>query len=209
MYSSVKNNDKLRKEKFILLSAKHDMVFLDKDEFGTLSYLKAFKLFNDNNGELYNFCQKKSADLSEEICIFDYKYSDAASDYSITYKQTVFFVNSKILGLPEFKMRPEHLGDKIAAYFGYDDINFETYPGFSEKYHLSGKDEYFIRYHFDDKVLRFFSKTHGWSIEAVNYFLIFYAHNHIIPNDTLFDFFKLSLGIYDLFKSNNATPTSL
>ena len=97
-------------------------------------------------------------------------------------------------------MKPEHFGHRIAAYLGWEDIDFEQYPSFSENYHLSGENEDFIRHTFNDQILKFFSRTSGWSIEAANYYLIFYSHNSLVPENILYDFQRLGMGIFELFE---------
>jgi hypothetical protein len=193
--------EEARTDKYKLVSAANELKYLGKDEFGTKAYLKSFKLFKNGSGKIRNFTQKKSHSLDEEISLFDYKYTISTGKSSITYDQTIFFVNSKNLGLPEFLMKPENIGHKIAAYLGWEDIDFEAYPSFSENYHLSGDDEDYIRHHFNDGVLKFFSKTSGWTVEAVNYYLVFYAHNNLVPENILADFYRLGCGVYELFKS--------
>jgi len=191
----------LRKEKYKLLSAAQGMTFLDKDEYGTKAYLNGFELFKSRNGKIRNLCQLKSDAMDKEINIFDYRYTISTGKTFHVFDQTVFFVNSKNLGLPEFLLKPESLGHKIGAYLGWEDIDFESYPVFSDKYHLSGENEDYIRHHFDDTILKFFSKTSGWSIEAANYYLIFYAANSLVPENILMDFYRLGTGIYDLFRN--------
>ncbi len=189
-----------RKEKYKTICGALELKFLDTDEFGTKAYLKSFKLFKHGHGKIRNLSQKKSHSLDEEISLFDYKYTISTGKSSVTYDQTVFFVNSKNLGLPDFILKPENIGHKIAAFLGWEDIDFEEYPAFSEKYHLKGEDEDYIRHHFNDDVLKFFSKTSGWTVEAVNYYLVFYAHNSVVPENILADFYRLGYGVYDLFK---------
>lgn len=192
----------LRKEKYKLLCGANSMAFLDKDEFGTKALLSYFELFKSGRGTIRNLCQSKSAAMDEEVHIFDYSYVVSTGKTTATFDQTVFFVNSKKLGLPEFNLKPEHLGHKIATFLGWDDIDFEQYPVFSDKYHLTGEHESFIRSTFDDEVLKFFSKTTGWTVEAANYYLIFYHQNKLVPENTLADFYRLGLGIYGLFQEN-------
>ena len=191
--------EELRREKYRMLCGVNEMQYLDKDEFGTKAYLKGFELFRYGNGKIRNLSQQKSSNLDSEINIFDYKYTISTGKTSVTYDQTVFFANSKKLGLPQFYLKPENIGHRIAAFLGWEDIDFEQYPAFSEKYHLSGEHEDFIRHTFNDHVLKFFSKTSGWSIEAANYYLVFYAHNSLVPENILFDFHRLGMGILDLF----------
>ncbi len=198
--------EEARKEKYKSLCSVHQMTFLDKDEFGTKAYLSSFGLFKYGNGKIRNLCQLKSPSLDYEINVFDYRYTISTGKSVTTFDQTVFFVNSRQLGLPEFVLKPENIGHKIAAYLGWDDINFEQYPEFSEKYHLTGENEAFIRHHFDDTILKFFSKTSGWTIEAANYYLIFYASNSLVPDNILMDFYRLGNGICQLFiKESKAT----
>lgn len=195
------NSEDSRKEKYKNLCHINGLQFLDKDEFGTKAYLQGFELFRISTGEIRNLSQKKSPSLSEEISIFDFKYVIYTGKSSHVFDQTVYFVNSKHLGLPEFKMEPEHFGDKISAFFGWDDIDFETYPIFSDTYHLTGENPEFIRHHFDDYVLKFFSKTSGWTVEAANYYLVFYGAGSLVPENILLDFYRVGSGVYDLFKN--------
>jgi hypothetical protein len=190
----------LRKEKYRFLCDANDMAFVDKDEFGTKAYLKPFELFKISNGKIRNLCQKKSPSMDTEINLFDYKYTVSTGKTYHTFDQTVFFVNSKLLGLPEFRMKPENLGHKIANFLGWEDIDFEKYPAFSDKYHLTGEHEDFIRHTFDDNILKFFSTTSGWTIEAANYYMIFYSFNSLVPENILSDFYRLGNGVFDLFK---------
>ena len=63
-----------------------------------------------------------------------------------------------------------------------------------------------FRHHFDDTILRFFSQTSGWSIEAANYYLIFYADNTLVPENILAAFYRLAHGVYELFIDKNELP---
>ena len=189
-----------RSEKYKALCILKDLAYLDIDEYGTKAYLQTFELFKHRNGKIRNLCQYKSSSLDCEINLFDFKYTISTGKTFHTFDQTVFFINSKQLGLPDFRMKPETFVHRLISHLGWEDIDFEEYPSFSEKYHLTGDQEDFIRFTFDDKVLKFFSKTSGWSIEAANYYLIFYAANSLVPNNILVDFYRLGMGIFNLFK---------
>ena len=195
------NKEILRSEKYKNLCASKGMEYLDNDEFGTKSYLKLFELFKHRSGKIRNLCHSKSSSLEDEINLFDYKYTISTGKTHHVFDQTVFFINSKHLGLPEFTMKPENFGHRISAFLGWEDIDFEQYPIFSNEYHLTGEYKDFIRETFNNHVLKFFSKTSGWSVEAANYYLIFYSHNSLVPDNILQDFYRLGLGIFDLFKS--------
>jgi hypothetical protein len=101
-----------------------------------------------------------------------------------------------------FYIKPEKVAHKIAAFFGCENIDFETNPHFSNSYHLTGEDENWIRDNFQDTVLTFFSKTSGWHVEAANHYLLFYALDSLIPENILFDFYKMGIHVYQLFKNS-------
>jgi hypothetical protein len=189
-----------REEAYRKLAYNGEMNFLGKDEYGVKSYLSEFKLFQYSSGKVEYLCQKKSSSLEFESNVFDYQYTISTGKSSVTIQQSVYFVNSKSLDLPIFIMKPEGLMNKLGTYFGIDDIDFEDHPEFSDNYYLKGDDEEFIRHHFDGPVLKFFSKTAGWTIEASNYYLIFYRNGELIPEEALFDFYRTGEGIYNLFK---------
>ncbi len=191
----------LREQKFRSLCAAFQDKYLGSDEFGVHAYLKYFKVHH-RNGKITHLCFSSSDMNDTNTYLFDYKYSIQAGNARKVVKQTIFLVLDRNMFLPIFAMKPEHLGHKIGAYFGWEDIDFETSPEFSDKYHLTGDDEGWIRDNFKDTVLSFFSKSSGWHVEAANHFMIFYAHNTLIPENILFDFYKMGNHVHTLFKES-------
>lgn len=204
MFGSKK--DEVRIEKYRDLCYKAGLDYVDSDEFGEKALLSSFELFNRRRGKIRNLCLSRSDITEPRYHIFDYKYTVAYGNHVKTYDQTVFFANSRELGLPAFIMKPENFGHKLGMYLGWEDINFENYPVFSDKYHLKGDDPDFIRHAFSDQVLKFFSNTSGWTVEAANYYLIFYAHDSLVPANILQDFYRLGTGIAELFRSESNQP---
>jgi len=92
------------------------MDFQEKDEWGTKALLKEFNLFRKGHSrKITNILQKTSGLLEEKICIMDYQYTITANNYSKTFYQTAFFLQSKQLALPEMLLKPEHFFHKIGA----------------------------------------------------------------------------------------------
>lgn len=177
------------------------MTYSATDEFGMKVMLKYFDIYK-RNGIISNLCQQKSTDLISFRYLFDYKFVVSRGNHSKRYVQTVFFVHDREMFLPVFLMKPENVAHKIAAFFGWEDIDFETNPHFSNLYHLTGEDENWIRDNFQDTVLSFFSKTSGWHVEAANHYLLFYALDSLIPENILFDFYKMGMHVHQLFKDS-------
>lgn len=72
---------------------------------------------------------------------FHYDYTVVRSRSSDNFKFTVGFYKRPGLGLPEFALRQEGLGDRVTALLGRRDINLEWNPEFSKKFFLSGPDK--------------------------------------------------------------------
>ena len=174
-----------------------------KDEFGLINLLKDFKLFSRGRQKTITNIIGKKSDLFEiDYRVFDYKYTIQAGKNSRTFRQTVFFVQSKKLGLPQFFMEPERLFRKIGKYLGMEDIDFEAYPQFSDQYWLEGEDEWQIRNAMSDEVLHFFTIEKDWSLEGINYFMVFYKKNTILPTENLASFYERGKHIVKLFSKD-------
>jgi hypothetical protein len=173
----------------------------EKDDWGLINLLKDFRLFRKGGSKRFrNMLIDRDPGRTFDFRVFDYAYTISTGKSSATYTQTVFFVQSKNLGLPEFWMQPEHIFNQIASWFGYNDIDFDTHPVFSKQYFLKGPDEYFIRANMNEEVLNFFSFEKDWYLEGVNYFMIMYKHKKLLKPQEIIDFYNTGKRIYNYFK---------
>jgi hypothetical protein len=149
--------------------------FFPKDQ-GMLGGLQSFHLFSQGHTKrLTNLMRGEAGGLAVEI--FDYRYTVGGGKSSQTFKQTVICFRLDGPDLPAFSLRPENIFHRIGAWFGYQDINFDDYPEFSNRYLLRGPDEKAIRELFTDRVLAFFEGRAGLSTEGGGDRLLFYRHN--------------------------------
>ena len=132
--------------------------------------------------------------------IFDYEYTVSAGNSHQKFQRTVFFFNSKKLGLPEFRMQPEKFIHRLAAWLGWNDIDFESHETFSKQYHLTGADEDHIRDTFTDDVLHYFSFQNGWCVEGLNYYLIIYRNDNLLKIEEIDKFYHTANEIYRLLE---------
>ena len=177
------------------------MEYSPSDDWGTLSLLKDFKLFKIGGRKKIRHLMISGIDYNNtRTSIFDYHFTISTGKSSHTYKQTVFFVQSKDLGLPQFYMRPEVFLDKAARLLGKEDIDFVSHEIFSDKYHLTGSDESLIRSTFTPDVLHHFTFNHGWSLEGLNYFLIIYRKKHLMPPDEIKSFYQMCQKVLEMLK---------
>jgi len=166
-----------------------------------LPWLLDFKLFKDGmKKQVKPVILKEEEDLSF-TCLFDYAYTISTGKSSQTFNQTVFFRYSKALALPHFLMVPERWYHRIGIYFGMQDIDFIAYPEFSKNYLLKGEDEDYIRHHFNNpEMMRFFGLQNFYSMEGMNYLMVLYINNKILPREQMMQLVRIGNTLHNYFK---------
>ena len=157
--------------------------FAPTDETGLQAGFAGFKLFEHGSGRtVKNIAYGRVDDA--EVMVFDYSYTTGSGKNRSTHSQTVAFLQSDALDLPEFVARPEGLFDKIGQVFGYQDIDLPLHPDFSRRYILRGADEGRIRAAFAPAVARFFEANPGLSLEAkADRFIVYRASQRLKPDE--------------------------
>ena len=180
-----------------------EMQYSAEDEWGLLNLLKDFQLFRRGHSrKITNLLYRQIGMLETEIHVFDYRYVISSNNSRRVFKQTVFFVHSKKLGLPQFLLKPENFFHKIGQLLGMQDIDFEQYPKFSDQYLLRGADEDYIRASFPDEALQFFTIEKNWSLEGLNYYLIFYQKNRLLLPSQIVDFYRKGMHLHEILASD-------
>jgi hypothetical protein len=133
-------------------------------------YLKNFHFFEIRPIERKSNCLKgtfKDLDVSWEIA--DVTFNEGATFTAETFVTTLMVIklNRKI---PIFTMEKEGLFekliDRVMAFAGYKDIDFEMYPDFSNKFLLLGNNEPAIREFFTADIIRFFENHQIYHLES-------------------------------------------
>lgn len=194
-----KNRAEQLKHQGVKLNMKYDY----NDEFGLYSLLKEFKLFRRGSRRKIRhiLSDKKNHELKKNI--FDYSYRIGSDKHRRTIRQTVMFINSKQLGLPQFSLQPEQLWNKLTNWLKLEsDIDFEGYPDFSDSYLLKGDDEEIVRYIFTPEVLNFFTIHKNWHLEGIGYYLILYSRNERFHPEVIPGFHDMGMKMHELFKTH-------
>lgn len=177
-----------------------DMTYEAKDEWGLLRLLEDFKLFQPGGRKrIEHLLHRQDNMLESDLRIFDYRYTISTGKSSRTFKQTVFFMQSKKLGLPQFLMKPEHFFHRVGEFLGLSqDIDFEEHPKFSEQYWLTSQDEDYLRASLNEPFLKFFTIEKDWQLEGLNYYLLFYRKNHLLSSQEIAEFYKKGTQICEM-----------
>ena len=100
----------------------------------------------------------------------DYQYkvttSNGKSTQTTTYNMSFIAVTPVVLSVPEeLTVRAEGMFDKIGAFLGFDDIDFES-SEFSKRFHVKCSDRRFAFDLFDPRMMEFFLGTRPPRIHA-------------------------------------------
>ena len=134
------------------------------------TYLKKFHFFEIRPIERKSNCLKgQFEDLNVSWEIADVNFSEGGAFTAETFNTTLILLklNKKI---PVFTMEKEgvfeKIFDRVMAYTGYKDIDFDMYPNFSKKFLITGNKEAEIRAFFTAEVIRFFENHQIYHLES-------------------------------------------
>ena len=128
------------------------------------SYLRNFQFFEIRPIERKSNCIRGTFDdMKVQWEIADVTFNEGAAFSAEVHHSTVMTLRLT-KQLPKFVMEKEGIFDKIfdrvMAFSGYKDIDFDLYPGFSKNILLMGEDEESIRKFFTPGLIQFF-ETEG------------------------------------------------
>ena len=189
---------KKRTEQFALISAELKLNFFPKGSTSLFERLKPFHLFSKGRSRKIKNLMEGEAN-KVELAIFDYQYTTHGGQHPQTHRQSLLFIHSPKLYLPDFSLRPENVFHKIGGSFGYKDIDFETHPIFSKSYLLRGENEAAIRGLFNNELLNFIQSQQKICIEGSGDKIIFYRHKSRVKPEEVESFMEEGFQVFDQF----------
>ena len=189
---------KKRTEQFALISAELKLNFFPKGSTSLFERLKPFHLFSKGwSRKIKNLMEGEANKV--ELAIFDYQYTTHGGQHPQTHRQSLLFIHSPKLYLPDFSLRPENVFHKIGGSFGYKDIDFETHPIFSKSYLLRGENESAIRGLFNNELLNSIQSQQKICIEGSGDKIIFYRHKSRVKPEEVESFMEEGFQVFDQF----------
>ncbi len=191
-----------RQQSLETLAARQGYPFSATDEIGLHRQLEDFRLASrGHQRKVTNILQRQHGLADHEAYIFDYHYRSYGNKQEV--HQTVLFLQSQQIALPELSLQPEKLVHKLGELFGAQDIDFVRFPKFSGQYRLTGDDEAYIRHHFSDQVLNFFTLHRGWSLEGIGFYLILYKKGLLLPPEEMEDLYRRGMEVFRLLSTRS------
>ncbi|MGD8454521.1 MAG: hypothetical protein PVJ57_22125 [Phycisphaerae bacterium] len=133
----------------------------------------AFHLFRQGYGrKARDLLQSRRADAPEWI--FEYRYTTGGGQSTQVHRQTVIVLYLPGHMLPQFELRPENVLHRLAAAFGFQDVDFAEHPEFSKRYLLRGANEDVVRGLFNDALIAAVSAHEKICVEGGGPWLVIY-----------------------------------
>ena len=196
-----------RQKRLRNLATEKGYKYNSKIDWNTI-YLKKFHFFEIRPIERkYNCLIGVYKDLEVSWEIADITFNEGQAFTAETFNMTVMVLklNKKI---PVFTMEKEgvlgKIFDRVMAFTGYKDIDFEMYPDFSNKFLLMGDNESEIRSFFTDDIIRFFENNHIYHLESNGEALIIFDKIKLARTDETTAFIKYGKELSTLL--NTKTP---
>lgn len=175
------------------LAGEKDYQFTNRVDWNT-SYLRNFHFFEIRPIERKANCIKGTfKDLNVDWEIADVTFSEGAAFTAEVFNATVMVLklNKEI---PIFSLEKEGVFDKIfdrvLAFSGYRDIDFEMYSDFSKKFLLMGNNEEKIRSFFTDEIIRFFENHQIYHLESNGEAVVIFDKIKLARTDETIAFIK-------------------
>ena len=141
-----------------------------------------------------------------EVSIFDYRFTTGSGKNRHVHQQTILLLTLSDARLEPFRLRPQHLLDKIATTFGQQDINFPDQPEFSKRYRLQGENESAIRSVFSLAVMEFFEQQSNQTVEAGDNQILFYTAGRLLKTEVLLETLDKAIQLAHMLR--RSTPQS-
>ena len=199
------NTEKLspRQKRLRDLANKNGYEYKTKVDWNT-SYLKKFHFFEIRPIERKTNCLRGFFnEFSVEWEISDVTFNDGAAFSSETFNTTVMFLKIN-KDIPVFAMEKEgiieKIFDRVIAFTGHKDIDFEMYPDFSKKFLVTGNNETKIRSFFTDDLISFFENTQIYHLESNGKGLIIFDKIKLARTDETIALINYSKQLIKLLK---------
>jgi hypothetical protein len=176
-------SEKKRKEALFETARMMGFSFSPREDLSTLEPAARFRLFSRGHQKrLKNVMRRSSGDGNETV--FDYSFTTGGGKSQRVHRQTVIWIQSGRLKLPEFEVYPENIFHKIGQALGSRDLNPEHSPEFSKRYRLRGTEEVRVLKLFNPEVASIFERNPGVSAAGYNDHAILYrAERRVKPAD--------------------------
>ena len=193
-----------RQKRLRNLATEKEYQYSSQVDWNTL-YLKKFHFFEIRPIESkYNCLKGTYEDLGVSWEIADVTFNEGKAFTAETFNTTLMVLKLD-KKLPIFTMEKEgvlgKIFDRVMAFTGYKDIDFEMYPDFSKKFLLMGENESEIRSFFTEKIIHFFENHQIYHVESNGESIVIFDKIKLARTDETIAFIKYGRELASLLNS--------
>jgi len=193
-----------RQKRLRNLATEKDYQFTPQVDWNTTD-LKKFHFFEIRPIEhKYNSVKGVFDSYGASWEVADITFNEGQAFTAETFNMTMMVLNLN-KKIPVFAMEKEgvlgNIFDKVVAFTGYKDINFEMYPEFSKKFLLMGNNESEIRFFFTEEVINFLENHQIYHIESNGEALFIFNKIKLARTDETIEFIAYAKELASLLKS--------
>lgn len=104
-----------------------------------------------------------------------------------SFKMSIVLISNLNVDIPEFTLEKEGLFDRFYQTIGYDDIDFDEFPEFSESFFLTGPSEEKIRQFFKPELIELLNKHKEFNVETYNNQILIFEDKELLNKVLLED----------------------
>lgn len=119
-----------------------------------------------------------------------------------SHEISVMLITVMDMPVPNFSLSHEDFVDKMLQKLGYEDIDFEDYPEFSENYVLTGESVREIRKFFSHALIVFLEENPGYYVEAQENKILIYQDVDLLNKTKIEDTLEFAENFLDLMRSH-------
>jgi hypothetical protein len=157
-----------------------------------------FKLFKNNSQSIKYIgnCIKGSL-LGRNAQIADVSLVQAGDMKAQVINKTVLVVRLLRNNVPVFHLQKENTLDKFLNFTPLNDIDFEDFPVFSNRYNLQGDHTEKIKLFFRKELLLYLEKSPIYHMECNGSEILFYKNERVATIDEIKELLKFAEGFFD------------
>lgn len=165
--------EKKRREQLAVLAQNLGFTFHQRPPSDLQGKISSFPVMTSpRSASIYNTLKGERDSL--KVFITDVRQTRGTGKHKNTTSFTAAVLVRPGSQLPQFEISPENFIHKIASTMGFQDIDLPSYPEFSKRYLLRGKDEVRIKQVLTPSVVKFFESQKNLYAEGSGDCLVIY-----------------------------------
>ena len=196
-----KQKIKYRRSFYQQLAQKLGLNFQEKDTDRFGIFLKDIKIFKRGRPKrnINNIIFKESEEPDEQHYFFDYHYVVSSGNSVHIFDQTVLFIQTKKLSLPDFHLKPKAVYHRVADFFGKKRVDIGN-DFLNKNYLLYTASPHVEQWINNESILNIIQRHPKLEIYGAHNQLVLFRPNKLAPVERLESIYRDYFKLYELIE---------